>query len=117
MKDHNLERKITEIQHNYSYAAVEKLNELITAGMMCAEQECQNDMQLSWSEEIHKKITQVNILRMYMSSLWNKIECTDQIEKEQQSLIVKQPLPLMVKETTEQLKVAQKQVGKMWKDY
>ena len=62
-------------------------------------------------------MTQINILRMYMSSLRNKIKCTNQIEKKQQSLKVKQPLPPTVKETTELLKVAQKQVQKMWKDY
>ena len=52
-----------------------------------------------------------------MSSLRNKIECTDQIEKKQQSLKVQQPLPLTVKETTEILKVAQKQVRELWKEY
>ena len=81
LKEHNIERKITEIQHKYSYEEVEKLDELITAGMMCAEQVCQNDVRLPWSEEIHEKMTQVNILRMYMSSLQNKIECNTQIKK------------------------------------
>ena len=76
-------RKVIEIQHEYSYEAVEKLDELITAGMMCAEQECKNNVRLPWSEEIQKKMTQVNILRMYMSSLQSKIDCTNQIEKKQ----------------------------------
>ena len=77
MKEHNIERKKTEIQHDYSYEGVEKLDELITAGMMCVEHMCRNDVQLPWSEEVHKKMTQVNILRIYMSSLQNKIKCTD----------------------------------------
>ena len=96
---------------------MEKLDELITAGMMCAEQECRNDAKLPWSEEIDEKMTQVNILRLYMSSLRNKIDCTDQIEKKQQLFKVQQPLPPTVKETTEILKVAQKQVRKLWKEY
>ena len=54
------------------------------------------------------KMIQVNILRLYMSSLQNKIDCTDQIKKKQQSLKVQQPLPRTVKETTENLKVAPK---------
>ena len=116
-EDHNIVRKVTEIQHNYSYEVVEKLDELITAGMKCAKQECRNDARLPWSEEIHEKMTQVNILRLYMSSLQNKIDCTDQIEKKQQLLKVLQPLPLTVKETTELLKVAQKQVRQLWKEY
>ena len=74
-------RKVTEIQHNYSYKAVEKLDKLITAGMKFAEQECRNDARLPLSPESHKKMTQVNTLRLYMSSLRNKIEWTDQIEK------------------------------------
>ena len=55
-------RKVTEVQHDYSYEAVEKLDELITAGMMCVKEECRNDVRLLWSKENHKKMTQVNIL-------------------------------------------------------
>ena len=57
LEEHNNERKVTEIQHNYSYEAVEKLDELITAGMMFADQECRNDARLPWSEDIHEKMT------------------------------------------------------------
>ena len=44
LKEYNIERKITEIRHDYSDEAVEKLDELITAGMMCAEKECRNNV-------------------------------------------------------------------------
>ena len=54
-EDHNIIRKVTEIQHNYSYKSVEKLDELITAGMKCAKQECRNDARLPWNPEIHEK--------------------------------------------------------------
>ena len=114
-EDHYIVRKVTEIQHNYSYEAVEKLDELITAGMQCAKQVCRNDARLPWSEELHKIMTQVHILRLYMSSLCNKIDCDAQIEKKQLSLKLPLPLPLTVKETTELLKVAQKQVRKLGK--
>ena len=33
-EDHNIVRKVKEIQHEYSYEAVKKLDELITAGML-----------------------------------------------------------------------------------
>ena len=62
-------------------------------------------------------MTQVNILRLYMSSLRNKVDCTDQTKKKQQTLKVKQDLPKTIKETSELLKVAQKQVQKMWKEF
>ena len=67
-------------------------------------------MRLPLSEEIHEKMTQVNLLRICLFSLRNKIKCTYQIEKKQQSLKVKQLLPLTVKEKKELLKVAQKKV-------
>ena len=110
-------QKVTEIQHNYSYEVVEQLDDLITAGMMCAKQKCRNDARLPWSKDIHKKMTQVHILQLYMSSLRNKIDYTDQIEKKQQTLKVQQPLPSIVKETTEIFMEAQKQVQKLGKEY
>ena len=58
------------------------------------------------TKTIHEKMTQVNILRLYMSSLRNKVDCTDQIEKKQHIFTVKQDLPTTVKEITELLKVA-----------
>ena len=105
-EDHNIVRKVTEIQHNYSYEAVEILDELITAGMQCAKQVCRNDARLPWNEEIHETMTQVHILRLYMSSLRNKIDCNAQIEKKQLSLKLPLPLPPTEKETIELLKVA-----------
>ena len=88
-EDHNIVRKVTEIQHKYSYEAVEKLDELITAGMLFAERECWHNVRLLSSEEIHEKMTQVNILQLYMSSLRNKVDYTDQIEKKQHTLKIK----------------------------
>ena len=95
--DHNIVRKVTEIQHEYSYKAVEKLDELVTAGMLCAEKVYRNDARLPWSEEIHEKMTQVNILWLYMSSLRNKGDRTNQVEQKQHTLKVKQDLPITVK--------------------
>ena len=51
-----------------------------------------------------------------MSSLRNKIDHTDQIEKKQQLLKVQQPLPPTVKETTEILKVAKNRYGSCGKN-
>ena len=110
-------RKVTEIQKNYNYEEVEKLDELITAGMKCAEEECKNASRLPWSPEIHETVTQVNLLRLHLSSLRNRINCDDQIEQKQKSLKVPFPLPLTVKETSDVLKGLQKQVRKLWKEY
>lgn len=67
-------RKVTEVEHHYNYEDIEKLDELITAEILHAEQECQNDMRLPWSEEIHETMTQVNILKIHFSSLYNNID-------------------------------------------
>ena len=55
-------------------------------------------------------MAQVNILWIYMSSLRNNIDCTNQIEKKEQSLKLKQYLLTKIKETSELLKAAQKQI-------
>ena len=73
----------------YNYEAVEKLDELITEGMLFAESECRHNVRLPWNEEIYEKMTQVNILRLHMSSLRNKVDYTDQIENKQRTLKVK----------------------------
>ena len=52
-----------------------------------------------------------------MYSLRTKVDSTDQIEKKQQTLKVKQDLPTTIKETTELLKVAQKQVQKCGRNF
>ena len=68
-EDHGILKKAREAQNYYKYKEVEKLDELITAGMLHAERECRNDLQLLWSKEIHECMTQVHILRIHLSSL------------------------------------------------
>ena len=80
-EDHNIVQKVTEIQHAYNYKEVEKLDELITAGILFAKWECRHDVRFLRSEEIHETMTQGNILRIYMSTFRNKVDCTDQIEE------------------------------------
>ena len=79
-EDHGILKKAREAQNYYKYKEIEKLDELITAGMLHAEQECRNDLRLPRSKEIHECMTQVHILWIHLSSLWNKIGCDDQIE-------------------------------------
>lgn len=109
-EDHDIVWKITEIQHVYNYKEVEKQDEMITAGMLYAEWECWHDIRLPWSKKNLKTMAQVNILWIYMSSLRNNIDCTNQIEKKEQSLKLKQYLLTKIKETSELLKAAQKQI-------
>ena len=61
-EDHGVMKNAQVVQEEYNYEAVEKLYELITAGMLHAKHECRNDVRLPWSDEIHTLMTQVNIL-------------------------------------------------------
>ena len=56
-EEHKSVRKVTEIQHDYRYESLEKLDEIVTTGMMCAKQEYRNDARLPWSKDIHQKMT------------------------------------------------------------
>ena len=78
-EDHGIMKKAQAVREESNYEAVEKLDELITAGMLHAEHECRNDVRLPWSNEIHTLMTQVNILGIHLSSLKNNINCTTQI--------------------------------------
>ena len=111
-------KKAQAVRDDYNYEAVEKLVELITAGMLHAEHECRNDIRLPWSKEIHTLMTQVHILRIHLSSLKNNIDCTTQIADaqiaaKQKSLKVQQHLPNLIKATTELLKSSQKDVCRL----
>ena len=121
-EDHGIVKKAQAVRDTYNYEAVEKLDELITAGMLHAEHECRNDIRLPWSEEIHTIMTQVHILRIHLSSLKNNIDCTKQIHKaqiaaKQKSLKVQQDLPTSIRATTELLKSSQKDIRRLWKVY
>ena len=45
-EDYGIVKKVQEAQHYYKYKEVEKLDELITAGMLHAENECRNNIRL-----------------------------------------------------------------------
>ena len=45
-EDHEIVKKAQKVRQDYNYEEVEKLDELITAGMLHAEHECRNDVQL-----------------------------------------------------------------------
>ena len=101
-------KKVTEIQYAYNFEAVEKVEELITAGVLYVERECRHNVRLSRSKEIHEIMIQANILQLYMSIFQNKVDCTDQIEKKQHTLKVKQYITKTIKDTKELIKMAKK---------
>ena len=80
------------MKHYYNADKIEKLNKLITAGMLHAESKCQNGLRLPWSKEINKVMTKFNILKIHLPSLCNNIDCSAQIEKKERLLAKKIPL-------------------------
>ena len=62
-------------------------------------------------------MTQVHILWIHLSSLRNKIDYEVQIEAKQKSLKVKQQPPDSIKDKTDLLKSAKKDIRIIWKKY
>jgi hypothetical protein len=57
-------------KNSYNTKQLEALDNLITKGMLNAEEQC---------KEVNEVMTTANILRIYLSSLLNNIDCSKQI--------------------------------------
>ena len=104
--DHNIIQKAKEAKNYYDAEKIEKLDKLITVGMLHAESKYRNCLRLPWSKEINKVMTKFNILKIHLSSLRNNIDCSKQIEKKEQLLAKKIVLPLTITDTVIALKQA-----------
>ena len=85
--------------------------------MLHTKRECRNNVRHPWSKEINKIMTQVHILQIHLSSLWNNIDCHVQIEAKQNSLKINQYLPDSIKDTIKLFKSIQKDVQTICKEY
>ena len=116
-EDHGIVKKAQTVQREYNYKEVEKLDKLITAGMLHAEHMCRNDVRLPWSDEIHTLMTQVHIFRIHLSPLKINIKCKVHIDAKQNSVKAKQYLLDSIIATSNHLKSSQKDVRTLWKEY
>ena len=85
--------------------------------MLHAESKYLNGLRLLMSKEINEVMIKFNILKIHLSSLRNNIDCSAQIEKKEQLLAKKIPLPLTIKDTVIALKKVRREVRTCWKNF
>ena len=69
--DYNIVQKAKDAKY-YNPDKVEKLDELIIAGMLHAKKKYLNSLRMTWSKEINEVMTQFHVLKISPSSLRNK---------------------------------------------
>ena len=86
--DHNTIRKAKELTYsaNFDEAIANKLDQIITEGMLAAEKECKQTYRLPWDKATHYAVTKLNILRCMISEERNKIDNKEVIEAKIKSL-------------------------------
>jgi hypothetical protein len=86
LEERDIYRKVKEQKYWYNKKKLEKLDEVITRGMLEAEDQCRIYHRQPWSKEVNEVMTTANILRINVSSLKNNIDCSKQIAKKQSLL-------------------------------
>ena len=113
LKERDMYRKVKEQKYWYDKDKLEKLDRIITQGMLEAEDQCRIHHRQPWTKEVNEVMTTANILRISLSSLKNNIDCTKQIDQKQSLLKNKIVIPDDIKETTIALRLAQKNCRKI----
>ena len=108
--DHNILQKVMEAQHYYDADKVEELDELIITGMYYAKDKCQDRLRIPWSKQINKIMTHFHILKIHLSSLCNKIDCSKQIKKKQKLLEKAIMLPITISAAVAALKETRREL-------
>jgi len=113
LKERDMYRKVKEQKYWYEKDKLEKLDKIITRGMLEAEDQCRIHHRQPWSKEVNEVMTTANILRILLSSLKNNIDCSKQIEQKQALLKKEIDTPDDIKEVSKALTIAQKNCRKL----
>lgn len=86
--DHNIIRKANELAYsaNFDEAKANKLDQIITEGILAAEKEYEQTYCLPWDEATHYTVTKLNILRCMILEERNTIDNKEVIEAKIKSL-------------------------------
>jgi hypothetical protein len=79
LQERDMYRKAKEQKYWYEKDNLEKLDRIITRGMLEAEDQCRIHHRQPWSKEVNEVVTMANILRISLSSLKNNLNCSKQI--------------------------------------
>lgn len=115
--DHKLVKKARELQHecNFLPEKANKLDELITAGMIAAKQICLITYRLPWCELTHEIMMTTNILKSYLSSLKTGINLSKTISRKMDKLKEEIDLPPTKEEANKLLRMFQKKARELKK--
>ena len=109
--------RLAKVQKNwYEEKKLERLDSIITAGMLEAENQCRIYHRQAWTPEVNEVMTTANILRIHLSSLRTNIDCSRQIEQKQQLLLNRISLPECIELTSMALRLAQQKCRKFIQD-
>jgi hypothetical protein len=116
LEERDIYRKAKEQKYWYEKDRLEKLDRVITKGMLEAEDQCRIFHRQPWTKEVNEVMTTANILRIHLSSMKNNIDCTKQILQKQSLLRKEIRLPTDINEATIALKKAQKNCRQLIKE-
>ena len=116
--EHNLIQKATQLQHSCNFTPDEanRLDDLVTNGMLLAEKKCRHTYRLPWCKETHEIMTATNILRSCISALRNRLDLSTSIDKKMATLTTKFTLPTTLDEANTMLRAAQKKSRNLKKE-
>jgi hypothetical protein len=109
-------RRVKEQKYWYEKDKLEKLDRIITRGMLEAEDQCRIHHREPWPKEVDEVMTTANILRIHLSSLKNNIGCSKQTAQKQSLLKIEIELPEGIEEATKALRLAQKNCRNLKKE-
>jgi hypothetical protein len=113
LKERDMYRKVKEQKYWYENDKLEKLDKIITRGMLEAEDQCRIHHRHPWSKEVNEVMTTANILRINLSRLKKNLDCSKQIEQKQALLKKEIEIPDDIKEASNALTIAQKNCRKL----
>ena len=70
----------------YDCEKVETLDKVITQGMLNAEQQCKHYQRLPWCPAINDLVTKINMMKLSLTSMNNKIDMAKQIKSQRKNL-------------------------------
>ena len=113
LKERDIYRKVKEQKYWYEKDKLEKLDRIITKGMLEAEDQCRIHHREPWSKEVNEVMTTANIMRINLSSLNNNIDCSKQIAQKQSLLKSQIEVPESIEQAKKALRVAQTNCRKL----
>ena len=101
--------------HTYDQQKVETLDKVITKGLLHAEHQCKHYQRLPWSPEINELVTKINMMKLTLTSMNNKIDMTKQIASQRKNLKTEFTIPATKDELNKEIREARKQIRIEWK--